>query len=85
MLPSPPTITPSTTGPDQFAFYPGSLRHATALFHALQDVSSMGVSYVSFVLGPDGPRYELQQSALIPAAFVSFFPTQLTIANLPIF
>jgi hypothetical protein len=77
MLPSPPTVVPSTTGPDQFAFYPGSLRHASALFHALQDVASTGVSYVSFVPGPDGPRYELQQSALILAAFVSLFPTHL--------
>jgi hypothetical protein len=74
MLSSPPTVIPSTTGPDQFAFYPGSLRHATALFHALQDVASTGVSYVSLVPGPDGLRYELQQSALIPTAFVSLFP-----------
>jgi hypothetical protein len=81
MLPSPPTVTPSTTGPDQFAFYPGSLRHASALFHALQDVSSTGVSYVSLVPGLDGPRYECQQSALIPAAFVSLFPTHLVAAT----
>jgi hypothetical protein len=77
ILPSPPITICSSTGVSQLCFFPASPRAATTLFHALQDVASTGVSYVSFVPGPECPRYELQQSALVPAAFVALFPTPL--------
>jgi hypothetical protein len=77
ILSSPPITIRSSTRVSQLCFFPASPRAATTLFHALQDVASTGVSYVSFVPGPEGPRYELQQSALVPAAFVALFPTPL--------